>query len=353
MATSLPLATQTIYSELLEQLRIAEGHREFGSLTGSFVEKTVKGEPYWYFKTSEGMEQKEFYVGKGPEAAAVMASYRTQRAEAEKQDARIQQLTSMLRQGGLPALDPASGKVIRALAAAGVFHLGGVLVGTHAYLALGNAMGVRWESGLTTQDIDFAARAQTRESELGVAIPKGIADVPKALDALEMGFLPVPGMDPRSPSTSFKVRGQELRVDLLTPGTGKPVHIPRFKTAAARLPFLDFILEGAFPVVVINGGATLVKVPLPARFGVHKLAVADQRPAAEQAKADKDRAQAVELLSWLTTHRPGDIDRVLEELARKRRRTWAVRIARSARLAKGLPPELLERLASAAEASTD
>ena len=30
-----------------------------------------------------------------------------------------------------------------------------------------------------------------------------------------MGFLPVPGLDPKSPTTSFKVRGQSLRVDLL------------------------------------------------------------------------------------------------------------------------------------------
>ena len=351
MASSLSIATQTLYAELLEQLVAAEGHREFGSLNGSFIEKKVKGEPYWYFKTSEGMAQKEFYVGRSPKAEGIMASYHAQRAEAGQHESRIQVLASMLRQGGVHAVDPGSGKVIRALAAAGVFHLGGVLVGTHAYLALGNAMGVRWMSALATQDIDFAARPTIRESELAVAIPNGIADIPKALDALQMGFLPVPGMSPRSPSTSFKVKGQELRVDLLTPGRGEPVHIPRFKTAAAPLPFLDFILEDAFPAVVVNGGATLVKVPAPARFGVHKLAVADQRPLAEQAKAEKDRAQAVEVLAWLRANRPGDMDRVLEELGTKRRTAWAARIARSARLAQGMPLDLLERITEAARIS--
>jgi hypothetical protein len=341
-----------LYAELLEQLATAEGHREFGSLNGSFVEKKVKGELYWYFKTSEGMAQKEFYVGRGAKADEVMDSYQAGRTGAEQQESRIQVMASMLRQGVVHAVDPASGKVIRALAAAGVFHLGGVLVGTHAYLALGNAMGVRWGSALATQDIDFAThRAVIKESELAVAIPRGIADIPKALDALEMGFLPVPGMSPRSPSTSFKVKGQELRVDLLTPGSGKPIHIPRFKTAAAALPFLDFILEDAFPAVVVNGGATFVKVPTPARFGVHKLAVADQRPLVEQAKAEKDRAQAVEILSWLMTNRPGDLDRVLEELRTKRRTAWTVRIARSARLAEGMPLELVEHLVEAAKVS--
>ena len=351
MASSLSIATQTLYAELLEQLVAAEGHREFGALNGSFIEKKVKGEPYWYFKTSEGMAQKEFYVGRSPRAEEIMASYHAQRAEAGQHESRIQVMASMLRQGGVHAMDPGSGKVIRALAAAGVFNLGGILVGTHAYLALGNAMGVRWDSGLSTQDIDFAARAAINESELAVAIPKGIADIPKALDALEMGFLPVPGMSPTSPSTSFKVKGQELRVDLLTPGSGKPVHIARFKTAAAAVPFLDFILEDAFPAVVVNGGATLVKVPAPARFGIHKLAVADQRPLAEQAKAEKDRAQAVEILTWLRTNRPGDLELVLKELGTKRRAAWAVRIARSARLAKGLPDRLLEQLAEAARIS--
>jgi hypothetical protein len=54
-----------------------------------------------------------------------------------------------------------------------------------------------------------------------------------------MGFLPVPGLEPNTPSSTYKVMGQDLRVDILTPGQGKPVQVPRFRTAAARLPFLD------------------------------------------------------------------------------------------------------------------
>ena len=67
----------------------------------------------------------------------------------------------------------------------------------------------------------------------------GIADIPATLDTLQMGFLPVPGLEPNTPSSTYKVMGQDLRVDILTPGQGKPVQVPRFRTAAARLPVLD------------------------------------------------------------------------------------------------------------------
>ena len=69
--------------------------------------------------------------------------------------------------------------------------------------------------------------------------------------------------------------------------------------------------------------------------------MADQRPATEQAKAAKDRVQAVEVLTWLEEARPGDLELALEELVTKARMTWAVRVARSARLAEGLRPEIL------------
>ena len=84
---------------------------------------------------------------------------------------------------------------------------------------------------MRTQDIDLAAG-----QALEVAVPQIEADLPAALESLNMGFLPVPGLDPKRPQTSFKVRGHSLRVDLLTPATGsrngKPVYISRLKAAA-------------------------------------------------------------------------------------------------------------------------
>ena len=67
-----------------------------------------------------------------------------------------------------------------------------------------------------TQDIDIAA-----ETSICVALRAAGSDVPAILEGLEMGFLPVPHLDPRKPSTSYKVRGKGLRVDLLTPLRGR------------------------------------------------------------------------------------------------------------------------------------
>jgi hypothetical protein len=198
-------------------------------------------------------------------------------------------------------------------------------VGTHAYLALGNVLGVRWKSSLRTQDIDLAAARSVQ-----VAVPQAETDLPKALDALNMGFLPVPGLRPKSPQTSFKVRGQTLRVDLLTPARGardgKPVTIARLKAAAQPVEMLEYLLDAQVSVPLMNGGATLVNVPDPARFALHKLMLSGRRPVAEQAKAGKDRQQAIEMLEVLQEDRPGDLALAAEAL-RAKPESWRKRVA--------------------------
>ncbi len=343
MHTDLPGDIQTLYSDLLSLLRTKELERCFGQLSGGFAKKQVSGKTFWYFKTTEGLRgQKEFYVGPDTEQTRqVMASYAQEREGAEREEASIARMASMLRSSGVIVADAPSARVLKGLAAAGVFRLGGVLVGTHAYLALGNLLGVRWSSELRKQDIDLAALRR-----LEVAVPQEGTDIPKALEALQMGFLPVPGFHPSNPGTAFKVRGQALRVDLLTPARNRqnaPVPIPRFAAAAAPLPFLDYILENAVEAAVLNAGATLVRVPDPARFALHKLAVAGERPVADQAKAAKDRTQASEVLGALAANRPGDISLALEAL-RARKDGLLRRVARSAKKAEGLPQGLLRRI---------
>jgi hypothetical protein len=323
----LPAETQTIYAELSERLRALEAARSFASLAGGFARKRVGGGDYWYFRTSEGPAgQREYFVGpEGRETQAVMKAYATGREETVSALSGIARLCAMLRQGGAMLTDAPSAKVLAGLANAGIFRLGAVLVGTHAYLALGNVLGVRWKSSLRTQDIDLAA-ARTVQ----VAVPQAETDLPKALDALNMGFLPVPGLRPKSPQTSFKVRGQTLRVDLLTPARGardgKPVTIARLKAAAHPVEMLEYLLDAQVSVPLLNGGATLVNVPDPARFALHKLMLSGRRPVAEQAMAGKDRQQAIEMLEVLQEDRPGDLALAAEAL-RAKPESWRKRVA--------------------------
>lgn len=302
----LPLETQTLYAELLDRLRMLEAERTIGSLPGTFVGKTIKGREYVYFQYVEpGDRRRQYYIGPKDEATErLIERFRHERREQDEDERAIHRLAAQLRAGGALVTDASTARVLRGLSDAGVFRLGGVLIGTHAFTAIGNALGVNWlGTGTKTLDIDLAA-----SRTLDVATPES-ADVPGVLESLEMGFLPVPRLNPVDPSTSFKVRGQALRVDLLTPATkpGKPVTIHRFAAAAQPLRYLDYLMEHPIAAAVINGGATLVNVPDPARFALHKLLVSTERPAAEHTKRDKDIAQAAQVLAVLVDERPGDL----------------------------------------------
>ncbi|MBI5445378.1 MAG: nucleotidyltransferase domain-containing protein, partial [Deltaproteobacteria bacterium] len=197
----------------------------------------------------------------------------------------------------------------------GVFRLGGVLVGTYAFTVLGNVLGARWDhAALRTQDIDLAA-----DSVLGVAVPADLQDdVPSTLERLEMGFLPVPPLNSKAPSTSFRTRGGLLRLDLLTvvkrANRTEPVFLPQLKASAMPLPFMDYLLEEPIRAAVVDRGGVLVNVPSPARFALHKLLVMGERSAAFATKAEKDFSQSAQMLTLMVEDRPGDLQLAWEAL---------------------------------------
>jgi hypothetical protein len=342
---SLPITTQTSYAELLEQLLAMDAHRSIGHAPGAFVTKTLKERAYYYFQYSTpGGTTRQAYVGPKSKALdAVVARFATERAALREDRERIEELAAVLRAGGAAVTDAASARVLSALADAGIFKLGGVLVGTHAFLALGNVLGVRWEgASARTEDVDIGVARV-----LEVAVPAVEADVPRAIERLEMGFLPVPGFSPEDASTSFKVRGRGLRVDLITPGdrarAGRPVHVSRFNAAAAPVRYLELVLEDTQPAAIVNGGGILVTVPHPARFAILKLMVAQDRPSAFQTKADKDVAQAVQLIEAIEELRPGDL-RLAWRSARARGKGWVRALDRGVGLVKKRAPALAQRL---------
>lgn len=342
---ALPIATQTAYAELLDQLLALDARRSIGHAPGSFVRKTIKGRSYAYFQYSTpGGTTRQAYIGPASDALdAVVARFTAEREALREDRERVDELAAVLRAGGAAVTDAASARVLAALADAGVFRLGGVLVGTHAFLALGNLLGVRWDgASARTEDVDIGV---TRVLEL--AVPMEDADVPLAIDRLEMGFLPVPGFSRKDASTPFKVRGRGLRVDLMTPGdrarTGKPLHVGRFNAAAAPARYLELALEDTQPAAVVNGGGVLVALPHPARFATLKLLVAQDHPTAFQTKSDKDVVQAVQLIEALEELRPGEV-RIAWRATRARGKAWATALERGAALVERRAPRLAERL---------
>lgn len=341
----LPLETQTLYAELMEQLQAYEARRSIGKVPGSFVTKTVKGVVYYYFQYSQpGGRSKQSYLGrKTPEFDRVVERFQSERDAFQADKESIQRLCALLRTGGALVTDTASGRVLQSLADSGIFHLDGILVGTHTFVVLGNLLGVRWDgASLRTHDIDIAG-----ETRMAVAVPQGPVDLPGVLEGMEIGFLPVPPFDPKEPSTSFKVRGRPLRVDLLTPSQRRtdkgPVAIPRFRAAAQPLPFLDFLLKDPVKGAVINGGGVLVNVPFPARFAFHKLIVAGERNVSEHGKREKDFLQSSQVFEVLLDERPGDLSIVWEDIT-ERGDKWIKRIRTGVKQLRERFPETGDRL---------
>lgn len=326
----MPLEIQTLYAELMERLTSLEAARSIGHVPGSFVTKKIKGDTYYYFQYSDpGGMKRQLYIGRRDRFLdEVVKQYQEGRQIISEEEIGIHRLCSLLRTGGALLTDPVSARVLKALSDGGVFHLGAVLVGTHAFLVLGNLLGIRWTGGLLrTQDIDIAA-----EATVSIVIPDIKADIPGVLEGLKMGFLPVPQLDPRKPSTSFKVRGKGLRVDLLTPLRGKrpqgPIGIPRLNAVAQPLPFLDFLITRPVRGAIINGGGILVNIPDPARMAFHKLIISGERVTLMHTKREKDLRQAAQIFSILIEERPGDIRMVWEEI-RLRGKGWVRRVNQS------------------------
>jgi hypothetical protein len=209
-----------------------------------------------------------------------------------------------------------------------------VLIGTLAFRAYANVFGVRFhKSALQTQDVDIA-----HDRAIGVALARDTSSVrlEEIIEKSGLNLHPVPPLDRKQPSTSFKVRGRDLRVDFLTPMTGressKAAFLPAFGLSAKPLRFLDYLIKDPIQAVVLGSDVVLVNIPSPAYFAMHKLWVSAHRPAAFQAKAAKDRIQAEQLIEVIIEDRPGDLRDAWDALSKKAR--TAVRSAM-----KGFEPE--------------
>lgn len=317
---SLPPSAQTLYAELVEQVAVADVERSMGALRGSFTSKQVKGRTYWYLQVAECGVQRQHYVGPDTPAIRAVIERWQHESEGRREDvAARQRLVAMLRSAGAWTVDRATGSVLETLAASGIFRLDAVLIGTQAFGLYGNVLGVRWaDVAVATQDIDLA-----QSPGVALALPVdgelGRPSLPSLLERAEMGMTPIPRLDPREPSTSFKVGGRQLRVDLLAPMIGpereEPIPLPALGAYAQPLRFLDYLIKEPIMAVALYRDGVSVNVPSPARYAWHKLLIASRRPVAEETKRKKDLRQAAALLRVLVDDRPGDLRLAWEDLA--------------------------------------
>jgi len=301
----LPDSVRLQYTELMQQCI----HPAPDGANISFKSKLVAGKRYWYIYISLGARRSEHYLGE--ETTELLDKIDEQRTlwESTEDDRKTRQrLVAMLLAGGATATPDNEGKVLSLIERSGLFLAGGVVVGTLAFRAYANMLGVIWRSELQTRDIDLAS-----DYKYPIVIPRSRKpiDLSRLLLDSGMGFLEVPALNRKSPSTKFKIRGQELSVELLTPmrgrETAKPVEIPGVAAFAEPVRFLDYLLEDIQPAVLLYKHGILINVPAPARFAFHKLVVSQRRRAGQAEKIRRDLSQAEQLFEVLVEGRPGDL----------------------------------------------
>lgn len=308
---TLSTVARTLYAQLLEDALAWEVALSGGPSRGAVAVKRIGGIDYlyWQWRGLDGRVRQTYLgpqQGAGGELAARLADG-TKGNQALIENLR-RETAAFVSSGGMSNLSEHF-RVVEALAQAGLFQAGAVLVGTHAFVALGNLLGVTWDgAGARTQDIDFA-----RDDAVALALgPEPRVDVPQTLKELRMGFFEVSELDVRQPSTSLATPRGPVKVDFLAAmrraGQTAPVRIPAWNFSATPLRFMDYLL-GGLPQrgLYVGAYALAVTLPHPGRFAVHKIVVSQERPAAFAAKAEKDLVQAAQLVAALAEARPDDL----------------------------------------------
>lgn len=272
-------ASQASYQETKQLAR--SQRRVLAGTPGTLKQRTLSGRKYWVREhiRADGKKDDE-YVGAADERTVARLRDEVELARA------LAAASARLRLLGFQRIDRKPAAVLEVLFNRGLFAAGLALVGSHAYGALLNELGIV-APGYKTQDIDLA-----RSEPLSLALPgpHGLQDL---LEETGLRFVPVPGMPSHKPSASFKLPGAEaLAVDLLVPGK---------KTGA-----IDFLVDDATDAVVLSPNQVIpVRIPAAERFALHKLFSSQSRTTGDRDKIRKDLQQAAILAAAIEEETPG------------------------------------------------
>jgi hypothetical protein len=301
-------AGRTRYQELKQLAR--SQHRILAGTPGTLKQRSRGATTYWvreYIRVDGAKDDEHI----GPVAGIPAARVAELRAEIDLARA-LAAGSSTLRVLGYQRVERKTAAVLSALFNRGLYSAGLTLVGSHAFGALLNELGLL-AAAYRTQDIDVA-----RAEPLAIAHPNAVT-LPQVLSETGLRFVPVPGMPSHRPSASFKLPGaQTLAVDLLVPGkrAGDLIAVEELGAHAQTVPYLEFLLDRPLDAVVLSPNQVVpVKVPSPERFLLHKL-FSSQRRTSDRDKARKDLEQAALLAAATEEETPGSILDAFRDLPR-------------------------------------
>jgi len=339
--TDLSPAAQTNFAELFEQAQAAAFDRSVRDLPGSFNRKTVKGRDYWYWQVRDltGVNR-QVYLGPDDERLARLIQLHAEGGRNAASD--IAPLAGACVALGCMTVIQQHFAVINRMAEHGFFRAGGVLIGTHAFIAMANMLGVRWTSGWRTSDVDFAHPG--RNVSLALA-ENAKADMHDAITSLEMGLLPQHTLA-AEPASTYMTARKDIRVDLLTTA-GRKDDVYLFEplnVSLQPLKFMEFSLEHTTQTVLLAGEqAVVVNIPSPMRYALHKLVIMGEREEAFRTKIGKDAGQVAALVEYGLERSPSALKAAAQDLM-ARGPGWRSRADEGVRHVAAHHPEIAERL---------
>lgn len=284
----------------------AEQAEAFLGAPGTVAERTNgNGTRYWVHRFFDAIRKpREIYLGKvdDPDVTGRVDELRTRIMAANANISRVK----ILARAGFTTVDRKTHATLASLANHGLFRAGAILIGSHAYGALLNSLGLR-AVPYATEDIDIARRTAL-----------GLVGLPPFIDMLRqtgIDFFAVPQLARGAPPSSFAERGgSRLRVNLLVPSADDSyplVPVPELQAHATGLPYLAYLLGDSQEVAVLSPhGVVNVRVPVPERFAIHKLIVSQLRDAVSS-KAEEDLRQAATLIDAVSGLFPDAIKEAL------------------------------------------
>lgn len=341
LLADLSVSAQTNFAELFEQVQASTFDRSIRDLSGSFNKKVVKGKEYWYWQVHDLTGAKrQVYLGPDDE--------RLQKLVRQHSDGNLPQVADLASlAGACVALGCATVitqhfEVINRMAEHGFFRAGGVLIGTHAFITMGNTLGVKWASGWRTNDVDVAHAGRN----VSMALAGGAkADMHDAITSLEMGLLPLQTFG-GAPGATYITAKKDLRVDFLT-SVGRSDETYLYEPLNVRLQplkFMEFSLEQPTQTALISGEkVVLVNIPSPMRYALHKLVIMGEREEAFRAKIQKDAGQVAALVEYGMLRSNGTLHAAAQDLM-SRGPVWRKRAIEGLQFVADYHPQIAKQL---------
>lgn len=295
---------------------------------------------YWYDTYRVGSDVMKRYIGEdSDELRARLDRLSELRRDADERRKQRSRLIRILRAERFMSVDPGTGSLLASMENAGVFRLGGTIVGTHAFRLYEGELGVTYgfEDAAMTDDLDIASFER-----LSLALADTVSPTLQQVLS-DFSFEPVPTLEPEKVWRWRQTRSN-LLVEFLTPSFEddeglKP--LAALGVYAQSLHYLNYLVAEPINAAVPYRSGVLVRIPRPERFAIHKLIVADRRQTGpDSLKSVKDRRQAAFLIRILAEDRPDDLAEA-HEVALRSGSNWRKRLEASL----SREPEIAEILA--------